>query len=95
MDPALEVSGPWDFEYTVSFLGEMKIPIRVASGGGLGPIVQSLWFDFDEGALWCATQANSVLVKRLSANNQIGFEISGDTAPYIGSARHRCGEYSP
>jgi nitroimidazol reductase NimA-like FMN-containing flavoprotein (pyridoxamine 5'-phosphate oxidase superfamily) len=84
MDPALEVSGPWDFEQTVSFLNEMKIPIRVASVGGLGPIVQSLWFDFDDGALWCATQANSVLVKRLSANNQIGFEVSGDLAPYRG-----------
>jgi len=84
MDPELEISGPWDYEYTVSFLSEMKIPIRVASVGGLGPIVQSLWFDFDEGSLWCATQANSVLVKRLSANNQIGFEVSGDLAPYRG-----------
>ena len=84
MDSELEISGPWDYKYTVSFLSGMKIPIRVASVGGLGPIVQSLWFDFDEGALWCATQANSVFVKRLSANNQIGFEVSGDLAPYRG-----------
>lgn len=84
MDPAVEVSGPWSFDQTITFLREITIPIRVASVGGLGPIVQSLWFDFDEGALWCATQANSVLVKRLCANNQIGFEVSGDTAPYKG-----------
>lgn len=80
----IDVTGPWDFATTSTFLSQAEIPIRVASSGSRGPIVQSLWFDFDEGALWCATQASSLLVKRLTANNDIGFEVSGDNAPYRG-----------
>jgi hypothetical protein len=80
----IEVSGPWDYAKTSTFLSQIEIPIRVASSGSRGPIVQSLWFDFDEDALWCATQASSILVKRLTANNEIGFEVSGDLAPYSG-----------
>ena len=84
MNNKIEVSGPWDYAKTSTFLSQIEIPIRVASSGSRGPIVQSLWFDFDEDALWCATQASSILVKRLTANNEIGFEVSGDLAPYSG-----------
>jgi hypothetical protein len=84
MDQSVDVTGPWDLAQTTSFLNQMKIPIRVASMGSRGPIVQSLWFDFDNGALWCATQASSILAKRLTANNKIGFEVAADTAPYSG-----------
>jgi hypothetical protein len=84
MDQAAELTGPWDLDQTTSFLSHIKIPIRVSSMGASGPIVQSLWFDFDDGALWCATQASSILAKRLTANNQIGFEVAADTAPYRG-----------
>ena len=84
MDDQLDVTGPWDFPEVSTFLAQAVIPIRVASSGSRGPIVQSLWFDFHEGALWFATQASSLLVKRLTANNEIGFEVSGDDAPYRG-----------
>ena len=84
MNNKIEVSGPWDYPKTSTFLSQIEIPIRVASSGSRGPIVQSLWFDFHDDALWCATQASSILVKRLTANNEIGFEVSGDIAPYSG-----------
>jgi len=84
MEVEFDISGPWDFTQASTFLGQAEIPIRVASAGSRGPIVQSLWFDFDGTGLWCATQASSLLVKRLTANNDIGFEVSGDTAPYRG-----------
>jgi|AntAceMinimDraft_12_1070368.scaffolds.fasta_scaffold01737_13 nitroimidazol reductase NimA-like FMN-containing flavoprotein (pyridoxamine 5'-phosphate oxidase superfamily) len=84
VDKAIDVTGPWDFTQTSVFLRQAEIPIRVASSGSRGPIVQSLWFDFDGDALWCATQASSLLVQRLTANNDIGFEIAADTAPYSG-----------
>ena len=84
MNNKIDVSGPWDYAKTSTLLSQIEIPIRVASSGSRGPIVQSLWFDFDEDALWCATQASSILVKRLTANNEIGFEVSGDIAPYSG-----------
>jgi nitroimidazol reductase NimA-like FMN-containing flavoprotein (pyridoxamine 5'-phosphate oxidase superfamily) len=84
MDQMASVTGPWSSEQTENFLSHMKIPIRVSSVGTSGPIVQSLWFDFDDGALWCATQASSILAKRLTANPRIGFEVAADTAPYRG-----------
>jgi hypothetical protein len=84
VDNQIDATGPWDFPTISAFLAQAEIPIRVASSGSRGPIVQSLWFDFHEGALWCATQASSLLVKRLTANNEIGFEVSGDDAPYRG-----------
>lgn len=84
MNNQIDVTGPWDFPKISAFLAQAVIPIRVASSGSRGPIVQSLWFDFHEGALWCATQASSLVVKRLTANNEIGFEVSGDDAPYRG-----------
>ena len=84
MNNKIDDSGPWDYAKTSTFLSQIEIPILVASSGSRGPIVQSLWFDFDEDALWCATQASSILVKRLTANNEIGFEVSGDLAPYSG-----------
>ena len=84
LDKAIDVTCPWDITQASVFLRQAEIPIRVASSGSRGPIVQSLGFDFDGAALWCATQASSLLVQRLTANNDIGFEIAADTAPYSG-----------
>lgn len=52
--------------------------------GSAGPIVQSLWFVYSDNALWCATQATSVLAKRLKADSRIGFEVAADAPPYQG-----------
>ena len=79
-----EPTGSWDAAFTSEFLSKANIPIRVSTVGSSGPIVQSLWFDFDGQSLWCATQTTSVLAKRLRLNNQIGFEVAGDHAPYRG-----------
>ena len=84
MDLDFEPTGPWDAAFTSEFLSDAQIPIRVSTVGASGPIVQSLWFDFDGQSLWCATQTTSVLAKRLRLNNQIGFEVAGDQAPYRG-----------
>ena len=82
MSLEFEPTGPWDAVFTSEFLSNANFPIRVSTVGSSGPIVQSLWFDFDGQSLWCATQTTSVLAKRLRLNNQIGFEVAGDHAPY-------------
>lgn len=84
MNEELEATGPWTSAQIVTFLEEMTIPIRVSSMGSKGPIVQSLWYVFDDGALWCATQATSVLARRLAADDRIGFEVAADQPPYRG-----------
>ena len=77
-------SGPWHRSQIEAFLDETVIPIRIASAGRTSPLVQSLWFFYDEDALWCASQTESVLTRRLRANTRCGFEIAGDLPPYRG-----------
>lgn len=76
-------SGPWSADRVAAHLAETCIPVRIASHGSY-PLVQSLWFVYDDGVLWCATQQDSVLAQRLRRDGRCGFEISADTPPYRG-----------
>lgn len=78
-------SGPWDSSTIKEWLRESVIPIRVATSGKRGPLVQSLWFMYDSGSLWCATQAGSTIAKRVKKNPVIGWEVSPDVPPYRGA----------
>ena len=77
-------SGPWAATEVSSFLREATIPVRLATNGRTYPLVQSLWFRFEDDALWCCTQADSVLVKRLTRDPHCAFEVSADEPPYRG-----------
>jgi hypothetical protein len=77
-------SGPWTESHIREYLTSTVIPVRIASTGNVGPLVQSLWFAFDEEALWCCTQHDSVLAKRLSRDARLGFEVAADSPPYKG-----------
>ena len=76
-------SGPWSDDEVRGFLAATVIPVRLASMGSF-PMVQSLWFLPDGLDLWCATQADSVLARRLRADGRCGFEVSADEPPYRG-----------
>lgn len=77
-------SGPWDMDGITDFLTATRIPMRLASNGASGPLVQSLWFLMEQGDLWCATQRTSLLAQRISRNPRVGFEVAGDEPPYRG-----------
>lgn len=77
-------SGPWGTEEVSRFLDDMRIPIRIATIGASGPIVTSLWFVALGDSLWCATQSDAVIVRRLRADPRCGFEVAGDFPPYRG-----------
>ena len=82
---AIEIrSGPWDLAGIRGFLDSTVIPMRLATQGSVGPMVQSIWFLFDESALWCCTQRDSVVATRLRSDPRCGFEIAGDDPPYRG-----------
>jgi len=82
---AMEIrSGPWSSSQITEYLQQTAIPIRVASIGTVGPLVQSLWFTFDNASLWCCTQQDSVLANRLARDPRVGFEIASDLPPYRG-----------
>lgn len=76
-------SGPWDVAAVQRFLEQSVIPVRLASSGR-HPLVQSLWFLPAPDGLWCATQADSVLARRLARDARIGFEVAADAPPYRG-----------
>jgi hypothetical protein len=84
MDEPRITSGPWDVAAILDFLTSTRIPMRLASNGSSGPLVQSLWFLVDEGNLWCATQETSLLAQRIARDARVGFEIAGDQPPYRG-----------
>ena len=77
-------SGPWDLAAIRGFLDSAVIPMRLATQGGSWPLVQSLWFLYDGSALWCCTQRESVVAKRLRKTPRCAFEIAADDPPYRG-----------
>lgn len=89
------VSGPWSAAEVARFLRLSAIPIRLATQGRKHPLVQSVWFHFDGEAIWCCTQADSVLARRLQRNSQCGFEVAADTPPYRGVRGHGVAEFHP
>lgn len=77
-------SGPWDEATMVAFLDASIFPVRLATNGASGPLVQSLWFIPKGLDLWCCTQRSSLLARRLMRDDRVGFEIAGDDPPYRG-----------
>lgn len=77
-------SGPWDQRVIEEFLASTRIPVRLATNGSSGPLVQSLWFAPIGVQLWCCTQKSSLLTRRLERDDRVGFEVAADTPPYRG-----------
>ncbi len=62
-----------------------EIPVRLASlSAGGAPLLCSLWFLYDEGAIWCATPRTAKVVELLQHDPRCGFEVGGDLMPYRG-----------
>jgi len=79
------ITGPWSLDEIETYLTEAAVPIRVAYLGRSGwPAVQSLWYLYDDGALWCATQATARIVSHLARDPRCAFEIAPNEPPYRG-----------
>lgn len=67
------------------FLAQSRVPLRLACITRQGwPMVLSLWYLYDAGSIYCATQKSSKLVYHLEGNPRCGFEVAGDQPPYQG-----------
>lgn len=75
----------WDTAGIEQFLRESLIPMRLAClSENDAPLICSLWFSYEEQALWCASQVGAHITKLLWANASVGFEVAGDQPPYRG-----------
>jgi len=95
LEPRLTItSGPWPATRIAQFFTDTVIPIRLATAGSW-PLVQSMWFRYHADALWCATRADALVVRRLQAQPRCGFEIARDDPPYAGVRGHGSAEILP
>ncbi len=80
----------------VRFLDRTRIPLRLACTTESGwPFVLSLWYVFQDGVLYCATQESARIVTYLRLNPQCAFEIAADLPPYCGARGRARAEIDP
>ena len=67
------------------FLETSRIPLRLACITQKGwPHVLSLWYLYENGSLFCATQKSAKLISHLESSPRCAFEVAGDQPPYRG-----------
>ncbi len=59
-------------------------PMRIAVQTRHGPLIVPLWFIVQDDRIWCATQADSVLVRALEVDPRCAFDLSTNDMPYRG-----------
>jgi len=84
-DSIIRKSSAWDAARIEQFLLDSLIPVRLACLSRADePLICSLWYCFDDGAIWCATQKSAHIVAMLERNSSCAFEVAGDSMPYRG-----------
>jgi nitroimidazol reductase NimA-like FMN-containing flavoprotein (pyridoxamine 5'-phosphate oxidase superfamily) len=84
-NPVVRSTSTWDPPQIEAFLLNARIPVRLSclSRNGV-PLICSLWYLYDDGVIWCATQRTAQLIELLQENDRCGFEVAGDEPPYRG-----------
>jgi len=68
-----------------NYLEAARIPLRLACTTESGwPIAVSLWYHYQDGQLFCATQKSARVVTYLQNDPRCAFEIAADQPPYCG-----------
>lgn len=82
---SIHINGPWALSEIAQYLGDARVPLRLACVGGDDfPRVVSLWFCYEAGRLYCVSHRDSMVVKLLTKQNKVGFEIAPNEPPYSG-----------
>ncbi len=91
----ISAKSTWDAKTIEQFLGEARQPLRLATLSSRGfPQITSLWFAFDDGALWCCTQQQSLVSRHIQREPRVGFEIAVNDPPYRGVSGYGNAELS-
>jgi nitroimidazol reductase NimA-like FMN-containing flavoprotein (pyridoxamine 5'-phosphate oxidase superfamily) len=84
-DPVIRADSAWPAGQIAQFLRETTIPVRLAFLARDGaPLVCSLWYLHEAGAIWCATQRSAKIIALLDREPRCALEVAGDLAPYRG-----------
>lgn len=75
----------FELEQVANYLNQTLIPLRLGCMTQSGwPMIVSLWYQYQDGQILCATQKSSRVVKYLKNDPRCAFEISADLPPYCG-----------
>jgi len=75
----------WSQDAITAYLHQMRIPLRLAAVTRTGwPLVVSLWYLYENGRLYCATQNTAKIVTHLGREPRCAFEVATDQPPYRG-----------
>lgn len=84
-DGTVEFSGVWSPDEVDAFLTETTLPIRLACRTPQDDLwMLSLWYEYRDGELHCATSATADIVRFLRATAEVTFEVSTNDVPYRG-----------
>ncbi len=83
--PRVRRQSAWPIEQIGAFLAESTIPLRLACNAGKGfPSLNSMWFEYREGSLWCATHSSSAILGFLREDPRCALEVAPNEPPYCG-----------
>jgi nitroimidazol reductase NimA-like FMN-containing flavoprotein (pyridoxamine 5'-phosphate oxidase superfamily) len=75
----------WSKSEIFRYFDKAITPIRVSCIDTDGyPIICSLWFIHLDGVLWSASHKNAHIIKTLSNNTKVAFEVASNEYPYHG-----------
>ena len=81
----VKATGAWSRVDRERFLTESTIPLRLACRKPTGTLwVLSLWYRYDAGRFYCATERSAAVVGFLREHPAVAFEVSTNEPPYQG-----------
>ena len=82
--PALRSSSTWSLAEIEAYLDAMVVPVRFACISGKAPLICSLWYLYEDGKFWLATQKGASVADFVRLNPNCGIEVAGEQPPYRG-----------
>jgi len=81
----IRASSAWTLEEIEPWITEQRIPIRLACLTRKNePLVCSLWYLYEDGSFWCATQKSARVARYLARHPLCGLEVAPEMPPYRG-----------
>jgi hypothetical protein len=74
----------WAADRIAAYLAEQCTPLRLSVMHRDAPLICSLWYLYENGRLWCATQAQALVTCAVGTEAACGFEVANNDPPYRG-----------